>query len=1153
MPIDFFVTSKDTGANYTEAIQPVKNGEDASQAIFERPSENLRTRTEDIRKQFDLIEAVAASDRGLTVMAATNAYVAWNSTTGVFTVNDNAAIPAALDLYIVPLLSTTESIGGGAPGVAIPSKYVYYDVGNGSKFSIECAADLRDHGAVSDGRRSGANNLFFELKTDAGTPVLNPTVAITGDEGSGTYPADGPITITVTVNTLGADTADILAALAAADPTDEYINTSALVELVAGTCVETRARTRFYDGATGDFDLGMQSMGAIDPEGILIDSVTLASFFAVAGDVNKLMTDGDVLVINFTGADDRLNNQTNTSMSNMLQKLSRNTVAAAKRHVIPICKRYDGVLYFLNGTMFQNGKPGRLIPDPGDVVELTATYDAHVAGTADKHADEDVTANAQTAAAASGQTLPIALPNTSDVRAHIGDLLTYLDNHMDGSEAGFKHPEGDITAATQAAGTPTDQTVPISLPDTTTVRAQLGELLSYLNTHFDGSIAAFKHPEGDVTAASQAAGTPTDQTVPITLPNATDVRAQLGELLSYLNTHFDGSIAAFKHPEGDITAATQAAGTPTDQTVPISLPGTTDVRGQLGELLSYTNTHFDGSIAAFKHPITDTTGRPFAVINSTGTGDYATIQLAIDALYNVGGTIYLRNGTYTGTALDFDAVIKSLTIVGESREGTVLNNTTGPVVTNTTTNLAQVTFTNLTMGVSGGYSVVSLDAGGEASFINVKFIAGNAGAPVFRMVTGSVDLGAEHQIVFDNCYFYCATATLNNEAIDYTNHGCLRVTNCQFYRFRRVLDFKGDDTLWFQNNRMVACGYSPTKDDVGILLHVATTSNYFYIQNNILEGSGGATNTGMWAYLRSPGILSNNHFGYGIGVEPDITDHEPHLKISGDNIQILNNTFMFGLGYGLSLIGDDCLIQGNLFADWGTGTFASCSALISDIGDGIVRARVIGNTFTHGAKGPTGALAVILQGASGAPDSQLIISNNVFSGLLSDNGGITIGGFGNSLCANNTLSGTDADVSTGANNVGIDIGSALNALVTGNTVRHFKVGVDALGSSQCTISGNNVVMNNYNNAAAKGIRTGEDCIVSGNHISGRGNAANYCIDCNGQDDICLMGNMIWDGGGANLIVNPGAKVGTYWPATYDATLQNIYNANVLNWLSIVPT
>lgn len=497
MPLDFFVENKDTGFNYNEAIQPVENGEDANQTTFRRPSENVRTRTEDIRKLFDLLEAVVASDRGLTLMAKTDAYVDWDSGTGKFDVTDSpSGGGAARDFYIIPLLSTAQGPSGSTEH--IPATFVYNDAGNGV-FITEAASDLRDHG---DGTttRSGANNLFIEVVESTRT-TGGVVISVSGDEdGSLTFPEDGPVLITIEMEQGGNTAGEIVTALQTAGDHDSYINTDPTKTkvLFAGNCTKEVTRRRFADGDVYD-DSGTwyRSMGAVDAEGIEIDNTTLGSFFATSG--NEL-DEGDTLIVDFTGANDRLNNQTGSSMTDMLVKLSAKTGGSwenldsghtARRHVVPICKVFDGNLYFLNGTMVESGKPGRLIPDPGDVNELQALYDAHVAGTADQHADADITAGAHDGTGdPTDTTLPMSLPDSSQVRAHINELCQGLNRHMDGEIDNFKHPEGDITAVAKPGDI-------ISLSGTD-VGAQLGELTDALDNHVDGSNASYHHPWTDI-------------------------------------------------------------------------------------------------------------------------------------------------------------------------------------------------------------------------------------------------------------------------------------------------------------------------------------------------------------------------------------------------------------------------------------------------------------------------------------------------------------------------------------------------------------------------------------------------------------------------------------------------------------------------------
>ena len=451
MPLDYYVQNKDTGFNYNEAIQPVTNGEDANQTVFRRPAENLRTRTEDIRKQFDLLEAVVSSDRGLSVVADPTAYVHWDRTAGTFEVADVTGT-TPMDFYIMPLIGGAQVTLGG--GTAVPATFVY-SMGTGlGSFITESHSTLRDHGDAGAGRASGANNLYVRVDESART-TGGVVISVEGDAEAGpTFPEDGPVTIVIELEQGGNTAAEIVAALQAAGDHDVYINTNSLKTKVldTGACTKEITRRRFADGDIHDDGGGnlYHSHGAYDLEGILIDSTTLSAFFGISG--NEL-NDGDTLVVNFTGADDRLNNQNDTSMSGMLKKLTtdalpdRNTWLASRRHVVPICKRFGDYLYFLNGTVYDNLIPGRLIPNPGDIATLSATYADHVAGTADKHADADITAEAHNGTGNPDDTSSSpGLPGpNSNVRTHIDQTLRIINRHMDAGVANFQHPYKDIT------------------------------------------------------------------------------------------------------------------------------------------------------------------------------------------------------------------------------------------------------------------------------------------------------------------------------------------------------------------------------------------------------------------------------------------------------------------------------------------------------------------------------------------------------------------------------------------------------------------------------------------------------------------------------------------------------------------------------------
>ena len=158
MPIEYKISGKDTGINNADAIQPIENGEAANESTFQRPSENLRTRTEAIRKAIDDLTLTALSDRSLNVVCEPDTKIVWNSTAGgKFVLNTTGVYGDGntRDLKIAPFMSKAFA----ASDVADPAVYQYSKNSGTEKFHVTSNSGLHAY--------DGANNLFFEMITGA--------------------------------------------------------------------------------------------------------------------------------------------------------------------------------------------------------------------------------------------------------------------------------------------------------------------------------------------------------------------------------------------------------------------------------------------------------------------------------------------------------------------------------------------------------------------------------------------------------------------------------------------------------------------------------------------------------------------------------------------------------------------------------------------------------------------------------------------------------------------------------------------------------------------------------------------------------------------------------------------------------------------------
>ena len=355
MPIDYWESSADTGENNEASIEPIANGEPVENAYLNRAVENVRNRTEVLRKAVADMEKVSQSDRGLTIMSDPDTEIAFldNGT-------DEFYFTTSAPLYLIPIVGTAE-VGVGTP---VYARYYFDDTS--TEFQVECAHTIYAYGTA--GGNVGSNNLYFRMFV--GTGSSGPVVTL---EPAGAVAADlenGPVTIAVELDAAGNTAATIIAAIKSV--ASVFVDATETKVVAGGTVTSAVTRTRFALGDAG-------SMGGVDNEGIWLTSTHISNFFDVGGTPNT-MDNGDSLVLDFTDAKTRLSARVGWSVASSLRIMSSSTVNASNNQVVPICKVFDGRLCFINGAVFEEDQVGHLTPDvssrnnlPFVVVDATNT------------------------------------------------------------------------------------------------------------------------------------------------------------------------------------------------------------------------------------------------------------------------------------------------------------------------------------------------------------------------------------------------------------------------------------------------------------------------------------------------------------------------------------------------------------------------------------------------------------------------------------------------------------------------------------------------------------------------------------------------------------------------------------------------------------
>jgi len=395
-----FTTANDSGYNTNDSIQPVADGEFANQTVFRRPSENLRVRTEKLRKYFQEAELVSRFYDRLQLNASNNAAkIKLYGTSGAykFLLSVNGEEPSDVNLEFSGLMPSS---------VKYAETWVNYGPSQDMQQFIvrtQIAAD------------SGGNNIFFQIVSDPQAQQITITHTPAGGD-----PADGPVLIKATLplaTTLG----DLQSALAS----DGLLR----MPYVSNTTAAAPA-------SIPSFNVG-KSFNTIsdDPHGLGHSAPAIINFTIPASKINEFFTDntlapGEILVANFGSLSSLLAADGLTNVE--LEKIATNPQTGslpiiapdlAEGAVIPIAKVIEGESGVASSAqiIFIDG---RTFPHNAAISNQAVHFDSGVV--------EDRVATS--AKGESGD--PVQLP-MGDVKTQLTQLLSALNDHIKGNL--YKH------------------------------------------------------------------------------------------------------------------------------------------------------------------------------------------------------------------------------------------------------------------------------------------------------------------------------------------------------------------------------------------------------------------------------------------------------------------------------------------------------------------------------------------------------------------------------------------------------------------------------------------------------------------------------------------------------------------------------------------
>jgi parallel beta-helix repeat protein len=306
-------------------------------------------------------------------------------------------------------------------------------------------------------------------------------------------------------------------------------------------------------------------------------------------------------------------------------------------------------------------------------------------------------------------------------------------------------------------------------------------------------------------------------------------------------------------------------------------------------------------------------------VNDSGGADYTTIQEAIDNA-NPGDTVYVYNGTY------YENVVlnKTINLIGEDRNTTIIDGIISKDVINVTVDWANISNFN----VMGGKNGIMLYNTNNCSINNVYLSNNNNGLYLFRsfenIISGNhIEFNSEHAI-----YLYDSNKNHIDDTYFSSNQKCIYL-------------FSSDDNN-ITNNNINNNGYA---------FHLLFSSKNDLSNNNVSNASRGVfLDSSLYNNIISNNLTSNTESIY---------------LVSSSFNNITNNDIISNIGDGIYISsGGGNYIKDNIIFD------------NSDNGiliDGATNNRVINNYLSNNKYG------ILLNScSSNTLESNTMINNGVF-------------------------------------------------------------------------------------------------------------------------------------------------------------------------------
>jgi hypothetical protein len=324
--VDFSSNVNDSDQNNAASIQPIVNGEGVDQTVLQRPSENLRQRTEALRNADSDTLYLRDADRALIITGP--GAVTWpGSTTAAQT-----GIPVLTNtLYVLPMLTPGFAQTPPVPPVASAFGVIH----------LKRASDSMDSILVTSMRRSYAGGDQINITVTPGAVFSCTLEASSGLQRTIKIVATGATQLSTVITALNG--------LLPSAPDNTQLVNAALEGGALGTDLLLTSQAKQY------------MVGNYDGEGHAITPANLAAFFT--GNPGSALAEGDTLCVQY----DMVTDTASTGGRRQAIPENSNTVVPVGAffnsrvnpeklvNALPLCKVVNGALVFGTGCEVPQG------------------------------------------------------------------------------------------------------------------------------------------------------------------------------------------------------------------------------------------------------------------------------------------------------------------------------------------------------------------------------------------------------------------------------------------------------------------------------------------------------------------------------------------------------------------------------------------------------------------------------------------------------------------------------------------------------------------------------------------------------------------------------------------------------------------------------